>query len=139
MTDPDEPFRRDMHQETSEEFFSGESDFFPLPLVFIIFGGKSNGTVSHSFDSVVADCDPMGIFPQVQNHGFRPVKRLLAVWHPFFAVLQPYQIILASSSFFIVFVFCNKRPAILLNGCCRGQILFITAKYNLFHSFFFAH
>ena len=88
MPDPDEPFRRDMHQETSEEFFSGESDFFPLPLVFIIFGGKSNGTVSHSFDSVVADCDPMGIFPQVQNHGFRPVKRLLAVWHPFFAVTR---------------------------------------------------
>ena len=70
-----------------------------------------------------------------ENQGFSENR----IDKPEFVVLQPYQIILASSSFFIVFVFCNKRPAILLNGCCRGQILFITAKYNLFHSFFFAH
>ena len=35
-----------------------------------------------------------------------------------FVGLQPYQIILADSSFFEIYVFCNKRSAILLNSCC---------------------
>ena len=47
-----------------------------------------------------------------------------------FVGLQPNQIILADFSFFIFIIFCNKRSAILLNGCCWCQILFITAKYS---------
>ena len=40
MANPDKLFGRDMHQEPTDEFFSGNGDFFPLPLFFIIFDSK---------------------------------------------------------------------------------------------------
>ena len=55
VTDPDEPFGRDMHQEPADEFFTGDGDFFPLSLVFVVFGSKGNRAVRHAFNTVVAD------------------------------------------------------------------------------------
>ena len=49
MTDPDEPFGRDMHQEPADEFFTGDGDLFPLSLVFVIFSSKGNSAVRHAF------------------------------------------------------------------------------------------
>ena len=86
MTDPDEPFRRDMHQEAADKFFSGDSDFFPLVLVLIILSGKSNRIVSHTLNTVVADGDPVGIFPEIFDNGLCAIKWFLAVRDPFFAV-----------------------------------------------------
>ena len=86
MTDPDEPFRRDMHQEAADEFFAGDSDFFPLVLVLIILCSKSNGAVRHAFNSVVADSNPMSILPEIFDNRLCTIKRFLAVRDPFFAV-----------------------------------------------------
>ena len=40
VTDPYDPFWRDMHQEPADEFFAGDCDLFPLSLVFVIFSSK---------------------------------------------------------------------------------------------------
>ena len=61
MPDPYEPFGRDMHQEPAYEFFTGDGDFFPLSLVFVVFCSKGNSAVCHAFNTVVADRDPVGI------------------------------------------------------------------------------
>ena len=86
MTDPDEPFGRDMHQEPADEFFTGDGDFFPLSLVFVVFGSKGNRAVRHAFNTVVADRDPVCILPEIFDNGLRAIKRFLAVRDPFFAV-----------------------------------------------------
>ena len=86
MTDPDEPFGRDMHQETTNEFFSGDSDFFPLSLVFVIFCSKGNSAVRHAFNTVVADRDPMGILSKILDNGLRAIEWFLAVRDPFFFI-----------------------------------------------------
>ena len=86
MTDSDEPFGRDMHQEPADEFFTGDGDFFPLSLVFVVFGSKGNRAVRHAFNTVVADCDPVCILPEIFDNGLRAIKRFLAVRDPFFAV-----------------------------------------------------
>ena len=79
MTDPYEPFWRDMHQEAADEFFTGDGDFFPLSLVFVVFGSKGNRAVCHAFNTVVADRDPVGILREIFNNGLSAIKRFLAV------------------------------------------------------------
>ena len=86
MTDPDEPFGRDMHQEPADEFFTGDGDLFPLSLVFVILSSKGNSAVRHAFNTVVADRDPVGILPKIFDNGLCAIKRFLAVRDPFFAV-----------------------------------------------------
>ena len=75
-----------MHQEAADEFFTGDGDFFPLSLVFVVFGSKGNRAVRHAFNTVVADRDPMGIFPKIFDNGLRAIKRFLAVRNPFLAI-----------------------------------------------------
>ena len=86
MTDPDEPFGRDMHQEPADEFFTGDGDLFPLSLVFVIFSSKGNSAVRHAFNTIVADRDSVGILPEIFDNGLSAIKRFLAVRDPFFAV-----------------------------------------------------
>ena len=86
MTDPDEPFGRDMHQEPADEFFTGDGDFFPLSLVFVVFGSKGNSAVRHAFNTVVADRDPVGILPKIFDNGLRAIERFLAVRDPLFFI-----------------------------------------------------
>ena len=86
VTDPDEPFGRDVHQEPADEFFSGNGDFFPLSLILIIFCSKGNRVVRHAFNTVVADRNPMSILPEIFDNGLCAIKRFLAVGDPFFAV-----------------------------------------------------
>ena len=75
-----------MHQKTANKLFAGECDFFPLPMVLIILGGKGNRAVSHAFNTVVADCDPMGILPKIFDNGLRAIERFLAVRDPLFFI-----------------------------------------------------
>ena len=75
-----------MHQEPADDFFAGDCDLFPLSLGIVIFSRKGNRAVRHAFNTVVADCDPMGIFPEIFDNGLRTIKRFLAVRNPFFAV-----------------------------------------------------
>ena len=82
-----------MHQETPEELFSGDSYFFPLSMIFIIFCGKDNGVVRYSFDPVVAYCDSVGIFSQVPDYGFSAVKGLFTIRNPFLTVTGIYKLL----------------------------------------------
>ena len=75
-----------MHQEPADEFFAGDCDLFPLSLVFVIFSSKGNRAVRHTFNTVVADSDPVGILPKIFDNGLCAIKWFLAVWDPFFAV-----------------------------------------------------
>ena len=86
MTDPDEPFGWDMHQKPADEFFTGDCDLFPLSLVFVIFSSKGNRAVRHTFNTVVADRDPVGILPEIFDNGFGAIKRFLAVRDPLFFI-----------------------------------------------------
>ena len=86
MTDPDEPLGRDMHQEPADEFFTGDCDLFPLSLVFVIFSSKGNRAVRHTFNTVVADRDPVGILPKIFDNGLCAIKRFLAVRDPLFFI-----------------------------------------------------
>ena len=86
MTDPDEPFGRDMHQEATDEFITGDGDLFPSSLVLIVLGSKGNRAISHAFNTVVADCDPMGILPKIFDNGLRAIERFLAVRDPLFFI-----------------------------------------------------
>ena len=79
MTDPNEPFGREMHQEPADEFYTGDCDFFPLSLVFIILGSKGNSAVRHAFNAVVTDRDPVIILPEIFDNGLCAIKRFLAV------------------------------------------------------------
>ena len=87
MTYPDEPLGRDMHQEPADEFFSGDGDFFPSSLVFVVFCSKGNSAVRHAFNTVVADRDPMGILSKILDNGLRAIKRFLAVRDPLFDLM----------------------------------------------------
>ena len=86
MTYPDEPLGRDMHQEPADEFFSGDGDFFPSSLVFVVFCSKGNSAVRHAFNAVVTDRDPVGILPEIFDNGLRTIKRFLAVRDPLFFI-----------------------------------------------------
>ena len=75
-----------MHQEPADEFFTGDGDFFPLSLVFVVFGSKGNRAVRHAFNTVVADRDPMGILSKILDNGLRAIERFLAVRDPLFFI-----------------------------------------------------
>ena len=91
MTDPDEPFGRDMHQEPADEFFAGDCDLFPLSLVFVIFCSKGDSAVRHAFNTIVADRDPVGILPEIFNNGLSAIKRFLAVRDPLLFITRVQQ------------------------------------------------
>ena len=93
MTDPDEPFGRDMHQEPADEFFTGDGDLFPLSLVFVIFSSKGNSAVRHAFNTIVADRDSVGILPEIFDNGLSAIKRFLAVRDPLFFITGVQQIL----------------------------------------------
>ena len=91
MTDPDKPLGWDMHQESANEFFTGDGDFFPLSLIFVNLCSKGNRAVRHAFNTVVADRDPVGILPEIFDNGLCAIKRFLAVRNPFLAVTRVQQ------------------------------------------------
>ena len=86
MANSNKSFGWDMHQEATDELITREGNLLPLPLVLIILCSKSNGAVRHSFNSVVADSNPMSILPEIFDNRLCTIKRFLAVRDPFFAV-----------------------------------------------------
>ena len=82
-----------MHQEPADEFFTGDGDFLPLSMAFVIFCSKGNCAVRHAFNTIVADRDPVGILPKIFDNGLCTIKRFLAVRNPFFAVTRVQQVL----------------------------------------------
>lgn len=77
-----------MHQKPADEFFSGKCKVFPLTMVFVVLNRKCNRRVSHAFNTVVADGNPMGVLAEILNHGLCAIKWFLAVRNPFFTVTR---------------------------------------------------
>ena len=82
MPDSDKAFRRHMHQETTNKFNAGNGKFFPLPFFPVIFYIVGNSIFVHTDNAVVADGNPVGVFPKVVNNGLCSVEGLLAVGNP---------------------------------------------------------
>ena len=75
-----------MHKETADKFNAGNGKFFPLtffPVVFYIVG---NGIFIHADNTVVADSNPVSVFPEVVNNRLRTIKGFLAMGNPVFLV-----------------------------------------------------
>ncbi len=83
MPNPDKTFWRYMHQKPSYKFNAGKGKFFPLSFVPVIFYRKSNVSIVHADDAVIADGNPMGILSKVVNHRLCAVKRFLTIRNPF--------------------------------------------------------
>ena len=79
MPNPDKTFWRYMHQKPSYKFNAGKGKFFPLSFVPVIFYRKSNVSIVHADDAVIADGNPMGILSKVVNHRLCAVKRFLTI------------------------------------------------------------
>ena len=88
MTNSNKPFGRNMHQEPADEFFTGDCDLFPLSLVFVILSSKGYSAVRHTFNTIIADRDPVGILPKIFDNGLCAIKWFLTVRYPFFAVTR---------------------------------------------------
>ena len=76
MAYPDKTLGRDVHQESADKFLTGNRQFLPLPLIFIIFDSKCNGRIRHLFDAVIADSNPMCVFAKVFDDRLRTMERL---------------------------------------------------------------
>ena len=71
-----------MHQKTSYEFDTGKGQFFPLPFVPVIFHRKSDGSIIHTDDAMIANSNPMGIFSKIINHRLCTMKGFLTIRDP---------------------------------------------------------
>lgn len=91
MPNPDKTFWRYMHQKPSYKFNAGKGKFFPLSFVPVIFYRKSNVSIVHADDAVIADGNPMGILSKVINHRLCTVKSFLTVRNPFCVITGIYK------------------------------------------------
>ena len=83
---------RNMHQEASDEFHTGNGQFLPLSFIAIILHGKCNCIFIHTKDAVIADRNAVSIFAQVINHRMGSIKSFLAMrlsFHSFEGVSPP--------------------------------------------------
>ena len=86
MPDSDKTLRRHMHQEPANKFNAGDSVFFPLTFLTVIFYIVGNGILIHANDTMVTDGNPVSIFPKVVDNGLCTVKGFLAVRNPVFFI-----------------------------------------------------
>lgn len=86
MPDPYKTLWWNMHQKTTDKFNTGNSQRFPLTFVIVIFYRKSNGFLIHADDTVITDCNPVGIFSKIINHRLCSVESFLAIRAPFLII-----------------------------------------------------
>lgn len=67
MPDADKALRRYMHQKPADKLHPGNGKGFPAPAIFIVLDGKGDRAFIHTDDPVVADSDPVGVFPKVAD------------------------------------------------------------------------
>ena len=75
-----------MHQEPTNEFNAGDGMFFPPAFIPVIFHIVGNGILVHADNTMIADGNPVGVFPKVVNNGLCTVEGFLAVWNPVFVI-----------------------------------------------------
>jgi len=58
-----------MHEEPADKLRPGNRKRFPASAIFIVFNRKGDRVFIHTDDPVVADSDPVGVFPKVTDPG----------------------------------------------------------------------
>ena len=71
-----------MHKKSADKFNAGNGKFFPLTFFPVIFYIVGDSIFIHADNTVVADGNPVGVFPKVVNNGLCSVEGLLAVGNP---------------------------------------------------------
>lgn len=82
MAYPDKTLWGDMHQESPDEFLTGDGKLLPLPLVLIVPDSKCDRGFRHGFNTVIADGNPVGILTKIADYRFSATEWLLAVSNP---------------------------------------------------------
>ena len=80
----DESSRRNMHQESSDEFNSGKRKLLPLAFIAVILDGENDFAVFDPLDAVIADSDAVSILSEVIDNCLSAVECSFAVRLPFF-------------------------------------------------------
>ena len=91
MPDSDKAFWRHMHKKPAYKLNAGDGKLFPLALFTVVFHVESNCILIHADNTVVADGNPMGVFPKVVNNGLSSIKGFLAVGNPFLVITKVQQ------------------------------------------------
>lgn len=86
MSDSNKSFRRYMHKESTDEFNSGNGEFFPLTFFTIIFHIVCNSIFVHTDDAVITDSDSMCVLTKIVNNRLGTVEGFLAVRDPVFFI-----------------------------------------------------
>ena len=82
MSDSNKSFRRYMHKESTDEFNSGNGEFFPLTFFTIIFHIVCNSIFVHTDDAVITDSDSMCVLTKIVNNRLGTIEGFLAVRDP---------------------------------------------------------
>ena len=91
MPDSHKAFRGHMHKKPADKFNAGNGKFFPLTFLPVIFYIVGNSAFIHADNTMVANGNPMGVFPKVVNNGLRAIKGFLAVGNPFLVITNVQQ------------------------------------------------
>ena len=65
MAYPHKTPERYMHEKPADKFNPGKRQCFPFSFLRVVFYGKCHIVLIHMDQAVVADCNPMGIFPKI--------------------------------------------------------------------------
>ena len=82
MPDSDKAFGRHMHKKPADKFNAGDGKRFPLAFFPVILHIEGHSILVHTNDTMIADGNPVGIFPKVINNRLRTIKGFLAVGNP---------------------------------------------------------
>ena len=77
-----------MHKKSADKFNAGNGKFFPLTFFPVIFYMVGDSIFIHADNPVVADGNPVGVFPKVVNNGLCTVKGFLTVRNPVFFIAK---------------------------------------------------
>ena len=86
MPDSDKTLGRHMHKKPTDKFNAGNGIFFPFAFFAVVFHIVGNGIFVHTNDTMVADGNPVGIFPKLVDNGLGTIKGFLAVGNPFLLI-----------------------------------------------------
>ena len=75
-----------MHEESTDEFNSGNGVFFPLAFFTVVLYIVGNSIFIHANDTMITDSNSMCIFPKVIDNGLGTIEGFLAVGNPVFFV-----------------------------------------------------
>ena len=90
MTDFHKSFRQNMHRKTADKLLVAQNHLLFDAFLAVIFVRKSDRLRINFSDSLVADCDFVGITTQIFHHRFWASKRLFSENYPrFFPQISP--------------------------------------------------